>query len=169
MAGCVSQINGTLEVSGTNTTIEIVEQSPVIVTTTSESYLEVCQSATTVEIEDNTPTVEIHQEPDVNVEVHAPIFAPKGDSAYQVAVNNGFKGTVDEWLYSLKANISYEDFRIPLIGKFNEIFVPDSKYISAFVVDPAGDEVSVCISYLEDRILIDSLVPLDGHALLLKG
>lgn len=169
MSGCASQSNGTLEVVDTHTTVEIVEQCPIIITTTPESYLEVCHTTTTVEIEDNTPTVEILQDPDVHVEVHAPVFAPKGDSAYQVAVNNGFKGTIDEWLYSLKANISYEDFRIDLFGKFNEIFVADTKYISAFVVDASGNEVSVCISYLTDRILIDSLVPLDGHALLLKG
>lgn len=40
----------------------------------------------------------------------------KGDSAYEIAVKNGFKGTEEEWLASLKGDpFTYEDFTVEQI------------------------------------------------------
>lgn len=33
------------------------------------------------------------------------VLGPKGDSAYETAVNNGFEGTEKQWLESLEANV----------------------------------------------------------------
>ena len=43
---------------------------------------------------------------------------PDGKSAYEVAQDNGFEGTADEWLNSLIGNTSFKMKRIPSGGKF---------------------------------------------------
>lgn len=40
---------------------------------------------------------------------------PKGESAYDVAVKNGFEGSEEEWLQSLRANITLEGDNILVI------------------------------------------------------
>jgi hypothetical protein len=45
----------------------------------------------------------------LQIKTSGPI-GPEGKSAYMVAVQNGFKGTVQEWLDSLKPQISDVDY-----------------------------------------------------------
>lgn len=56
----------------------------------------------------NTVVVEVPvSESSTVVEVFSSAPGPQGDSAYEVAVDNGFVGTEVQWLESLKAKVAY--------------------------------------------------------------
>jgi hypothetical protein len=55
---------------------------------------------------------------------------PAGASAYQIAVNNGFVGTEQEWLESLGASSSVEEDYVAIIATENNDFAVDGDQLS---------------------------------------
>lgn len=69
--------------------------------------------------------------------------ALRGYSAYQVAVANGFEGTEEEWLDSLKGDISYEELTTLVDESVNKYL--DENPISVEITDEveAGNKNAV--------------------------
>lgn len=97
----------------------------------------------------------------------------KGDSAYQIAVQNGFVGTEQEWLESLKG----ED-GLSSINRYVLIFESGTSFsyeLSLFGFDistvtfykPNGEEVSVFYN-LSDKLYISSNIDLLNHKMIIN-
>lgn len=57
------------------------------------------------------------------------IFGQPGKSAYQVAVDEGFEGTVGEWLVSLKADITLVDLKVGLVSLHSLNILPNGTVV----------------------------------------
>lgn len=94
----------------------------------------------------------------------------QGYSAYDIAVKNGFQGTELEWLDTLTGETV--TFEYELSG--TEFILSESEIpfkigsISIFILNPDGKEVSVVTIWKEDRVIIESNLPLDDHKLVIR-
>lgn len=68
------------------------------------------------------------------------VQGPTGISAYQVAVNNGFTGTEQEWLESLRANVDGKEDKVNKVTTLSEAST-DIEYPSAKTVFDALTEL----------------------------
>jgi hypothetical protein len=86
------------------------------------------------------------------VEVFSLAPGPKGDSAYEVALNNGFVGTELEWLETLKANVSYKF--IQAVANTTWSITHNLGYMpSVTIIDSGGNEVEGHIIYNNENTL----------------
>lgn len=80
------------------------------------------------------------------IEVLSSAPGPKGDSAYEVALDNGFVGTEAQWLESLKAKVSYT--HIQSISMTIWIINHNLNYMpNVTVIDSGGNSVEGEIIY----------------------
>jgi hypothetical protein len=80
------------------------------------------------------------------IEVSSASQGPKGDSAYEVALENGFVGTELEWLESLKAKVAYTHVQSVSITTW--VITHNLNYMpNVTVIDSGGNSVEGEIFY----------------------
>lgn len=82
----------------------------------------------------------------VNVEITR--TGVPGKSAYEIAVDNGFEGTVEEWLLSLQSGDKYFKYDFTVTASVT-VQHNLNKLASVSVVDSAGSEIIGSITYLD--------------------
>lgn len=97
--------------------------------------------------------------------VNPDIFGQPGKSAYEVAVEAGFVGTVEEWLISLKAEITLTDLKVGIVTHHalpilpnGTVVLPQKAYGGAFL--------DMALVHLNDGSSIEVIgVTVDGSTL----
>jgi len=119
----------------------------IIVTETIAVEIPINQSATVVEVFSSAP-------------------GPKGNSAYEVALDNGFVGTEAQWLESLKAKVAFT--HIQSVALSNWIINHNLNYMpNVTVIDSGGNSVEGEIIYNNtNQLTLQFTVQCSGFAYL---
>lgn len=98
---------------------------------------------------------------------------PRGLSAYEIARKNGFIGTEQEWLDSLKgAGTGVDRYTFQPTGTSHTVLKTDhnfTKIVSYVARTSSGDEVSICTSEISGDFTVTANQPLDGLTVSLFG
>lgn len=93
---------------------------------------------------------------------------PEGKSAYELAVAEGFVGTVEEWLISLKADISLVDLKVGIVTHSGLLLSPEG---TVTLPQPAYGDImlnTVIVHLKDDSIVEVTGVTLEGLTLSLN-